>query len=462
MAGHTHARGLTNGLPHTAHRTTCATLLSRMTPWTKWVLVIAALVTLGIAVQQRHRVALKLQDPLGGHINDFDRWMIMIPQFIHQRADYVDDLFPMPPVSLFVLSPLTALSRQNAQFVWVCVKLPLACLVLALSTAMVARTGAQLTPSAVALILACWWLPIVLDMQQGQTNFLVLVPLVAALLIAQNDAPASDAIAGFLIGLAAAIKVTPLIFAAYFFWKRRWIVTLSAVASLGLWLLVVPAAVFGWDQNIRWLGQWVRIMIEPYVTRGEVLYPMSQSFGSFALRLLTALPVFETTDGGVPYGHYMNVLQLTETTVSRFAVSIMVVVAFAGLWWTRRTLATLKCRRYLLEVGAVTAFMLWFSERTWVHHYVTFVLTLCAAGTILSDATESDRTRGVVRLSLVSFAVVTLCASEVGRMFGPHGVERAQAAGVFLWPSIVVTITTIGFGGAPGTTTECTEDDGDH
>jgi hypothetical protein len=389
---------------------------------------------------------LKLQDPLGGHINDFDRWMIMMPRFIHQRADYVDDLFPMPPVSLFVLSPLTALSRPDAQFLWVCMKLPLAYLVLALCTALVVRTGAHLTTSAMALVLACWWLPIVLDMQQGQTNFLVLVPLVAALLVVQNDTARSDIAAGALIGLAAAIKVTPLIFAAYFFWKRRWAVTLSAVASLGLCLLVVPAAVFGWDQNVRWLGQWLRIMIEPYVTRGEVLYPMSQSFGSFALRLLTALPVFETTEGGVPYGHYMNVLQLSETTVSRLVVTIIVAVAFAGLLWTRRPLATLKCRRYLIEIGAVTAFMLWCSERTWVHHYVSFVITLCAAGTILSDAAEPDRARTAVRYSLLFFAATTLSASDAGRVFGRHGVEWAQAAGVFLLPSIVVTISIIRFG----------------
>ena len=238
---------------------------------TNWILVVATLVTLGIAVQQRHRVALKLQDPLGGHINDFDRWMIMVPQFVHDRADYVDDLFPLPPLSLLFLAPLTVLSRPNAQFIWVCLKLPLACLAFALSTRLVTRAGQRLTGSAIALILACWWLPIVLDMQQGQMNFLVLVPLVAALAIAQNDTPVSDAAAGGLIGLAVAIKVTPLIFAGYFFWKRRWIVTAAAASSLLVWLLVIPGLAFGWDQNSRWLGQWAQIMIVPYVTRGEVL-----------------------------------------------------------------------------------------------------------------------------------------------------------------------------------------------
>ena len=151
-----------------------------------WMLVIATLVTLGVAVQQYYRVTLKLQDPLGGHINDFDRWMIMAPRFLHDRVDYVDDQFPTPPLTLLALAPFTTLSRPAAQFAWVCVKLPLALLVFALAAGMVSRSGARLTASAMALMVACWWLPVILDMQEGQTNFLALLPLVAGLYVAQR------------------------------------------------------------------------------------------------------------------------------------------------------------------------------------------------------------------------------------------------------------------------------------
>lgn len=420
---------------------------SRMSPSTKRVLLVAALITLTIAVQQRQRVVLKMSDPLGGHINDFDRWMIMIPQFVHDRADYVDDLFPLPPFALIVLSPLTLLSRPDAQFVWVCCKLPLTYLVYLLSVRLVSHAGGHLTARATLLILAGWWLPVVLDMQQGQTNFLVLVPLVAALLAVQRDEPLGDGVAGFLIGLAATIKVTPVIFAVYFFWKRRWIVTGLAAASILLWLLVMPSLVFGWHQNLRWLSQWGQIMIVPYLTRGAVVYPMSQSFGSFALRLLTPLAVFETTDeAGVPYGHYMNVVQWSEDTVSAMAIALMVFVLAAGLWWTRRQLPTFRCRRYLIEIGGVTAFMLWFSERTWVHHYVSFVLTLCAAGAVLSDLDPATPAARALERSLILFAVVTVWASDAGRLLGRHGIEWAQAFGVFLWPSVVVTLVMIKYG----------------
>jgi alpha-1,2-mannosyltransferase len=401
------------------------------------------MVTFAIAVQQRHRVAVKLESPLGGHINDFDRWMIMTPRFIHDQADYVDDLLPTPPLSLILFAPFAALSRPSAQFLWVCLKLPLACLLFALSAGIVSRSGARLSSSAVALIAACLWLPIVVDMQQGQINFVVLLPLFAALFLVQNGTRRSDALAGVLVGLAAAIKVTPLVFAVYFFWKRRWIVALSTILSVAIWTLVVPSIAFGWEQNLRWLGQWMQIMIVPYVTRREVLYPVSQSFGSFALRLLSPIPVFETSENGVPYGHYMNVVQLSESSVSQFVLAVMFGVGFAGLLWARHAMPTFKCRRYLVELGAVTAFMLWFSERTWVHHYVAFVLTLCAAGAILSDNTQSDRTRQWVRATLVLFAAASVFASEAGRIFGANGVDWAKGLGVLLWPSVPLTIATI-------------------
>ena len=158
----------------------------------RYLLIVAACVTLGVAIQQYYRVTLKLQDPLGGHINDFDRWMIMTPRFVNEGAGYVNDRLPTPPLTLLVLEPLSQLPRPVAQFLWVCLKLPLACLVFVFAVGVVRRSGESLTVPAMTLIVAGWWLPVVLDMQEGQTNFLALLPLVAALFIAQEDTPLSE------------------------------------------------------------------------------------------------------------------------------------------------------------------------------------------------------------------------------------------------------------------------------
>ncbi len=404
-----------------------------------WLAAAAVVATLVIAVQQRQRTAAKLADPRGGHISDFDRWMVMTPRFLHDRVDYVGDELPTPPVSLIVFAPLTALSRPDAAFAWVWVKLPLACLVFFLSAAIVARAGVQLTWSAVALIVACWWLAVVVDMQEGQTNFLALTPLVAGLYVAQRERWRSDLSAGALIGLGAAMKVTPLIFVAYFVWKRRWRVAGAAVVGIAAFLFVVPALAFGWDQNLRWLGQWARIMIVPFVAQGTVVYATSQSLASFVMRLVTAAPAFDSHHGGVTVSHYMNVMALSSETARRIVRALMVTVGFGGLWWARRPLASLRSPRYVVEIGAVAAFMLWFSERTWVHHYISFVLTLAAAGMVLSDPAQPESSRRPLRAALIVFAAISFFASDVSKIFGPDGIDWAKAAGVYLWPSVLVT-----------------------
>ncbi|MCC7415709.1 MAG: DUF2029 domain-containing protein [Acidobacteria bacterium] len=408
-----------------------------------WLAAAALVATFAIAVQQHHRTTLKLADPAGGHVSDFDRWMIMAPQFVHGGADYVTDELPTPPLSLLVLGPLAALSRPDAAFVWVLLKLPLAISVFLMAARIVARAGVTLTPEAVALVVAGWWLAVVVDMQEGQTNFLALAPLVAGLLFAQRQTRAGDAAAGALIGLGAAMKVTPIVFVVYFAWRRRWTIAASALASVAACSLIVPAIAFGWQQNLRWFGQWARIMILPYVSEGAVVYSTSQSVPSAALRLLTDAPAFDSHHGGVTESHFMNVLSLSNAAARQILRLCTVAAGAAGLWWTRRPLAALRSPRYVVEIGAVAAFMLWFSERTWVHHYISFLPTLMAAGMVLSDPRCSTRSARTVRAALVLFAATTLLASEAGKLLGPDGVDWAKAAGVYLWPSMAVTIAVL-------------------
>jgi len=401
-------------------------------------IVVALVLTVAIAWQQRHRVELKLRAADGGHVSDFDRFMIMVPHFLDDHADYVDDQFPTPPLTLAVFAPLARLSRPNAIFVWVLLKLPLALLSWALALSIARRSGAVLTPAAEAAVLALWWLPLVVDAQEGQTNFLALVPLLAALRLAQGQRGLSDMAAGLAVALATSMKVTPIIFLAYFALKRRWWVVTAGLLGLVLWLVVVPAMFFGWDQNLRWLDAWSRIMILPYAHRGDIVYATSQSIPSFLVRTLTATPAFVSHEGGAVIPHFMNLLELPGDAVRLLVRVVLGALGLYGLMWAGRPLASLRSRRYLVELGVVAAFMLWASERTWVHHYVSAILTWVAASALVGDATLPPRWRSGLRAALAVSAVCALGASEAGRLFGPHGVDWAKALGVFLLPSLVV------------------------
>jgi hypothetical protein len=186
-------------------------------------------------------------------------------------------------------------------------------------------------------------------------------------------------------------------------------------------------------------------MIFPYAMGGKVVYATTQSVGSFALRLLSAQPAFEIhRDDVFQYG-YMNLAALSGDVIQKIVRAVMAAVAIAGLVWTWRPLPTLRSQRYVLEIGAVAAFMLWFSERTWVHHYISFVLTLSAAGMVLSDPAVPEPRRRLLKRLLIFFAIAAACASDLGRVFGAHGVEWAKAFGVFLWPSVLLTLATLRF-----------------
>jgi len=411
-----------------------------------WALAAAVLITLGVAVQQQYRSRIK-QD-----FNDFDRWMTLAPAWLGGQTTYIDDKLPTPPISWLLLGPMTKMERPAAQFVWVAIKLPLAALVFWLSISIVKRAGGQLSATSLALMLAAWWLPVVVDMQEGQMNFFALLPLVAGLYVAQEDSLAGDVGAGLLIGLGSAIKVTPVVFLAYFLWRRRWRITAAGIVSIVLGLFVVPAVAFGWTQNLKWLSDWVGVMIVPYVARGHIVYGSTQSVGSFLVRLLTATPAFEIHRNGIVEHGYMNIVSLSDTAVQRIVRLVVLAFSATGLLWTSGRLETLRSKRYVLELGAVAAFMLWFSERTWVHHYVSFVLTLSAAGMVLDDELLSDDARQWLRGALMVFAVATTFTSEAGRLFGTQGVEWAKALGAYLWPSMLVTMTTIAVAAASRST----------
>jgi hypothetical protein len=405
-------------------------------------IVLVVLVTAVVAVQQRHRVVRKLHDPAGGHISDFDRWMIMTPRFLHDQADYLNDEMPTPPLTLVAFAPFTWMSRPNATCLWVCMKLGFAAIALAFGAAIVARAGNPLSASALALIIVAWSLVVVSDMQEGQTNFMALLPLIAGLSLAQRETTWSDTAAGTLIALGAAVKITPIVFVAYFLWRRRWRIVGAAALSMVCWWGLIPTLAFGWQQNSRWFTQWANIMLLPYIVSGKIVYATSQSFPSFALRLLSRSPAFQTRHD-VLQPHFMNVAALSPDTVHLIVRLVMILVAVAGLWWMRRPLASLRSARYVVEIAAVGAFMLWFSERTWVHHYVSFVLMLCAAGMLLSDPHRAMASRRRVRAAIWVFILGGLTATEFGQVFGPDGIDWAHALGAYLLPSIVVTAVVL-------------------
>ncbi len=414
--------------------------LSRRQLTVSIILAVGLIVTIVAAFQARSRVIHREKTGSTRYVNDFDRWMVVVPPFLQQHVGYTSDTFPTPPVTLAIFGPLTWFSPPNAEFIWALCKYVFSVGIFLAAYRIAEQAGVKLSITAILLILAVWFWPALQDIQEGQTNLLMLLPLTLGLCAAQADAAAWKWLGGILVGFAVCIKVTPLVFLIYFLWKRQWHVAGGIIAGLMLGLLFIPAAIFGWSQNLTWLRQWARIMIVPYLKGGHLTYFVGQSIPVFITRLIRHVPAFPMHPDARHPAHYVNVINVSAPVSDMVVRIVLVAIGLVGLWWSRKTMPTLRHRRYVMEIGGVAAFMLWASPRTWVPHFVTLILTLVAAGMILSDPLMAyiTRRRALIALSIAAFLM--FLTTDVAKIFGPDGHRWMLTIGVSLWASVLLML----------------------
>ena len=399
-------------------------------------LVVIAIATIVLAVQAHHKIAHEMTRQK--HIDAFDSYMKTVPLFIHDHKPYRSDRFPLPPFAMLFVAPFTLLSRPDAQAAWVICKPFFFVPIFLLALSIIRRGGGNVLPGALLLIGAGWFFPVIGDIQEGQMNLLMLLPLAAGLWMAQEESLGGDVAAGLLVAMAICIKVTPLAFLAYFLYRRRWIIGAAIVGGIGIWIFLVPAIFFGWSQNITWLGQWGHIMIAPYILHDKIKFGNGESIPEFILRLFAHVPAWKTMHNGVVHNHYLTLIRLPQKTAHLIGRIVVLIIAIGGIWWARKKLPSLRTRRYAMEIACVGMFMLWASERTWVPHYVTLIFALMAVGMIAEDtfAVRSSRKFAWIALSLTAFLM--LWTSEFARVLGPNGRHYIDTVDVVLWSSLTL------------------------
>ena len=404
------------------------------------ILAVGLIVTIVAAFQARSRVIHREKTGSTRYVNDFDRWMVVVPPFVQHHVPYTSDTFPTPPVTLAIFGPLTWFSPPNAEWIWALCKYFFSVGIFWAVYRIARQAGVNLSITAVLLMLAVWFWPALQDIQEGQTNLLMLLPLTLGLCAAQLDKPAWKWLGGILVGFAVCIKVTPLVFLIYFLWKRQWHVAGGVVAGLMSGLLFIPAAIFGWGQNLAWLKQWTRIMIVPYLKGGHLTYFVGQSIPVFIARLIRHVPAFPMHPDKLHPAHYVNVMNVSAPAADMIIRLVLVAIGLVGLWWSRKAMPTLRHRRYVMEIGGVAAFMLWASPRTWVPHFVTLILTLTAVGMILSDPLMAYIARRRALLALSVAAVLMFLTTDVAKVLGPNGHRWMLTIGVSLWASVLLML----------------------
>ena len=200
-----------------------------------------------------------------------------------------------------------------------------------------------------------------------------------------------DRVAGISLGLAAALKCTPLLFLPYFCLKRQW--RLVAVASIAFILFSLsPMLIQGPTQYIQsiqaWVGKVAMGIANPDPSRG----PLGQdkvenlSLRPALARYLMHLPYGhmgrpETSDSldrpnRPPNPYYLQFIDLSATWAGAVVRTILICILLAIAWSFRRPCIDRMDPAIVYECATISLLILLYSPITWKQHCVGVIPAL--------------------------------------------------------------------------------------
>jgi alpha-1,2-mannosyltransferase len=379
-------------------------------------------------------------DKAAGDRSAFVRWRHQVLEMMDGANIYDKYYFPNPPIMPLTLYPIMSLPPVEGAVIWFSLKAGMAGLAVLMCLRMV-RLGDKPVPSWVqAMIVLLSLRPIMSDLHHGNNNIYILF-LIAATLTAWRKG--YDVLAGLILAYAIAFKVTPGLFLLYFAYKRSWRTVGATFLGMAIFLLVVPSIFLGFDFNAICLESWWKRILSPFVDNDVMSkQEMNQSMGGVLTRLLT-----ETRGGhGDRYDveHHVNLVAWDSKTVVRLLKGLSLALVGVLAWLCRTKTERRDDPRLLGEFSLVVLTMLFVSERSWKHHYVTLLLPYTYLASRVGVAGLPKRARWALGgvLALSAFLIATT-SSEIGGLFSHgEGHKVAQAYGMFFWSGVVLYIAT--------------------
>lgn len=369
----------------------------------------------------------------------FIRWRPQVLQFWEGENIYDRMMFPNPPIMPITLYPLMTLPPVQGALIWYILKAALTVVSVWFCFRMV-RPDDRVIPSYVqAVVLLFSFRPILGDLHHGNNNLIILFLIVSALMAWRNH---YDVLAGLCLALAISYKVTPALFVPYFMYKRSWRTVGATLLGLGLFLVIIPSLVIGPQFNGECLGMWFYRILRPFVVKGVVSQQeINQSMVGVLTRLLT--------DSSLGTERYDLKLDVNLVSWPPRVVGILVKGMSLGLVGLLAVFCRTKTERrddprLLGEFALVVLTMLFVSERSWKHHFVTLLLPYTYLAYRAGVAPGSQLLRRILAGALVASAVLmATTSSEMGGLFADNqGHKIAQGYGMFLWAAVVLYVAT--------------------
>lgn len=320
------------------------------------------------------------------------------------------------PIVAFLFTPFSMLTLRHAH--WLFAGLSLLSLVISVGLlwSMTDRLASRRW-GIVALFMTSG--PLLYSLKEGNLTHFALLLLIAGVVCLDKT---WDRSAGSCFALAAIIKLPLLLFAVYFFGKRRW----SAVLGYGLTLLAVTGLSIwyaGWASHVAWY----REVILPLSDKGIAAFNV-QSMQGLLLRLQDGVRLYDWKPVAVPW----DVGTAGQACAALF-------VGLSG-WLFLRSPGLQVRETTDLELSMVLCLSLIISPISWTHYYLLLLLPLSLyVGNRLPVATHGGWAVGMTLCLLLISPPVTFS--------GPDQVAGDQIATLFLSHYVIGAILLWGLCG---------------
>ena len=334
-----------------------------------------------------------------GHGSQYDDFTEFSRDLLYNQIDVyevydldVTSIGKYPPFFAMVYAPLVPLPLPVGAAIWFLISSVMMVLGTRAGLNMVMRfSGVSAMPHQTAL----WAVPLALmavvtitNLETSQVNIFIFSLVLLGL---DQFSRNRDMQAGLLLGAATAIKITPGLFVAYFFYKRSWkMVFWSAAGVLICWGIILPLALTP-SRFLPILESWLGIFLS-FVTEGTMAEGIpgfrhtNQSLSAVIYRFFTNTPA----DGGFD-DFYVNVLNLSYETAD-WIMRILKIAIFAGLALVCR--APMKGRkdpRIPFELSLVAIATLYLSPISWINHYIVMILPFIVAYFFIKTRDPADQ-----------------------------------------------------------------------
>jgi hypothetical protein len=353
--------------------------------------------------------------------------------------------YPNPPMMALILLPIEQLPPLTGAILWFCLKAAMAVLAILVVSSMLDAGETPFPTLGKAIAVGLSLRPIEGDLVHGNVNLFILLLLALSL---SAYCRRKDTLAGILLGLSIACKVTPGLFILYFLWKRAWKTLLGTALGLGVFVLLVPALALGWAENLTYLQSWHRQMVAPYAAGVVSSEHKNQSLPGLLHRLLSDEPSFSTYVGEEKVTlQTHNLASLPPETVQGIIIGCMALFGLLAMASCRTPTESRRGVLLVAEFGFVILGMLLFCERTWKHHCVILLIPFSVIAYAVTTAEVSRRLRWCLAGGLIAAGVLMLSTSS-GHLDAQVEAQGrlgklAQVYGAYVWMFLILLVCLV-------------------